>query len=131
MINEGDKTFKLEVELSLSYHALFALASIPENKTVNELLVEILTNDPRIKKLKKKFDDLPPEPENFGLVPHPNSSLRKIMKNPKWKAVKKKKDDFLPSHPWKATNGYVCSDHKTKKEAMKSAKEENERDGKK
>ncbi len=77
MIKEGDKTFKLEVELPLAYHALFALASIPENKTVNELLVEILTNDPRIKKLKKKFDELTSEPEDFGIRPHRGSSLYK------------------------------------------------------
>lgn len=80
MINEGDKTFKLKVELPLAYHALFALASIPENKTVNELLVEILTNDPRIKKLKEMFDKLPPEPEDFGLRPHPDSELAKSIK---------------------------------------------------
>jgi len=77
MINEGDKTFKLEVELPLAYHALFALASIPEDKTVNELLVEILTGDKRIKKLKEMFDKLPPEPEDFGLRPHRGSSLYK------------------------------------------------------
>ena len=77
MIKEGDKTFKLKVELPLAYHALFALASMPENKTVNELLVEILTNDPRIKKLKKKFDELPPDPDDFGIRPHRGSSLYK------------------------------------------------------
>jgi len=74
-------TFELKVELPLAYHALFALACVPEGKTVNELLVEILTGDKRIKKLKKRFDDLPPEPENFGLVPHPNSPLRKLMRS--------------------------------------------------
>jgi len=77
MIKEGDKTFKLKVELPLAYHALFALASIPENKTVNELLVEILTNDKRIKKLKEMFDKLPPEPEDFGIRPHRGSPLYK------------------------------------------------------
>lgn len=75
-MKEGDTTFKLEVELPLAYHALFALACTPENKTVNELLVEILTNDPRIKALKKKFDELPPEPEDFGLRPSPNSDYK-------------------------------------------------------
>ncbi len=80
MIKEGDKTFKLEVELPLAYHALFALASIPENKTVNELLVEILTGDKRIKKLKEMFDKLPPEPDDFGLRPHRGSSLYKYFK---------------------------------------------------
>jgi len=75
-MKEGDTTFKLEVELPLAYHALFALASIPESKTVNELLVEILTNDPRIKALKKKFDEMPPEPEDFGLRPSPNSDYK-------------------------------------------------------
>jgi len=70
-------TFKLEVELPLAYHALFALACVPENKTVNDLLVEILTSDPRIKALKKKFDEMPPEPEDFGIRPGPKSSLYK------------------------------------------------------
>ncbi len=73
-------TFKLEVELPLAYHALFALACIPEHKTVNELLVEILTNDPRIKAQKKRFDELPPEPDDFGIRPGPDSPLRKYFK---------------------------------------------------
>lgn len=80
MIKEGDKTFELKVELPLAYHALFALASIPENKTINELLVEILTNDKRIKRLKEMFDKLPPEPYYFGVVPHPDSELAKAIK---------------------------------------------------
>jgi hypothetical protein len=46
----------------------------------------------------------------------------------KWKAVKKKKGDFAMKYPWKATNGGVCSDHMTKKEAEESCKEDNERD---
>lgn len=82
-MKEGDTTFKLEVELPLAYHALFALACIPENKTVNELLVEILTSDTRIKKLKKKFDEMPPEPEDFGIRPGPDSPLHKYFEGKK------------------------------------------------
>lgn len=82
-MKEGDTTFKLEVELPLAYHALFALACVPENKTVNDLLVEILTSDPRIKALKKRFDELGPEPEDFGIRPGPDSSLNKYFKRKK------------------------------------------------
>ncbi len=46
----------------------------------------------------------------------------------KWKAVKKKKGDFAMSLPWKATNGAVCSDHKTKKGAEEACREDNKRD---
>ncbi len=48
----------------------------------------------------------------------------------KWKAVKKKKGDFAMSYPWKATNGGVCSDHMTKKEAEEICREENEGEAK-
>ena len=47
------------------------------------------------------------------------------MEHKEWYAVKKKKGDFAINYPWKATNGAVCSDHKTKKEAVQACREEN------
>ncbi len=48
----------------------------------------------------------------------------------KWIAVKKEPGDFAMTFPWKATNGAVCSDHKTEKQAEKACKEANKRDSK-
>jgi len=47
----------------------------------------------------------------------------------KWIAIKKEPGDFaMTTFPWKATNGAVCSDHKTKKGAEKASREANKRD---
>lgn len=63
------KTFEIKAELPLKYHALFAIVATREGKTVNDILEEILTSDPRIKKLKEYFDSLPPMPDDLGIRP--------------------------------------------------------------
>ena len=68
------KTFKLEIELPLKYHGTFALVAIRERKTVNELLVEILTTDREVKKMQDKMDGLPDMPD---IVFPPDSPLFK------------------------------------------------------
>lgn len=49
------------------------------------------------------------------------------MTEPTWYAKRKEFGEPIEkSHPWKATNGYVCSDFETKEEAEKFADKENE-----
>jgi len=49
-----------------------------------------------------------------------------ILTEPIWYAKRKECGEPVEkSYPWKATNGYVCSDFETKKEAEKFADKEN------
>ena len=48
------------------------------------------------------------------------------MTEPTWYAKRKEFGELIEkSHPWKATNGYVCSDFETEKEAQEFADKEN------
>lgn len=62
MIMQGtkmDKTFTISTELPLKYHGTFALVAVRERKSVNELIAEILINDPRIIVMQERIDSLP------------------------------------------------------------------------
>lgn len=76
-----NETFKQEVELPLRYHGVFAIVAVHERKTVNELLVEILTNDPRIKAMSEGIERMADPPDgDFGIRPASDSALYKYFK---------------------------------------------------
>jgi len=53
--------------------------------------------------------------------------MRSEPRYPLWYAKRKECGEFVEkSFPWKATNGHVCSDFKTEKEAQKFADSRNE-----
>ena len=61
--------FRIEIKLPLTYHGLIPMVAMAEGKKTEELLVQIILNDPRIIAKKEWFDKLPPEPKDFGIRP--------------------------------------------------------------